>query len=144
MTEAGFGSSVYFFCRVAGAFIGTVLLAKISDRKYYVSHLIIGIAVIISMFAVGDSKLALMILLGAAGYAFSSIFSVIYSQALKHLPEKADEISGLMITGVFGGALVPPLMGVFSDMAGSQTGSIIVIAAFALYLLVCGLKLKKA
>lgn len=144
MTEAGFGSSIYFLCRVGGAFIGTVLLAKISDRKYYISHLIIGIAVVVSMFAVKDSKITLMILLGAAGYAFSSIFSVIYSQALKYLPEKADEISGLMITGVFGGALVPPLMGVFSDLTGSQTGSIIVIAAFALYLLVCGLKLKKA
>ena len=144
MTEAGFGSSIYFLCRVGGAFIGTVLLAKISDRKYYISHLIIGIAVVVSMFAVKDSKITLMILLGAAGYAFSSIFSVIYSQALKYLPEKADEISGLMITGVFGGALVPPLMGVFSDLTGSQTGSIIVIAAFALYLLVCGLKLNKA
>jgi fucose permease len=69
---------------------------------------------------------------------------VLYSQALKHIPEKADEISGLMITGVFGGALVPPMMGVFSDMTGSQSGSLIVIAFFALYLLFCGIKIKKA
>jgi fucose permease len=49
-----------------------------------------------------------------------------------------------MITGVFGGALVPPMMGVFSDMTGSQSGSLIVIAFFALYLLFCGIKIKKA
>ena len=144
MAEAGFGSSVYFLCRVAGAFIGTVLLTKISDRKYYLFHLVIGLAVIAVMFAGISQKTLLMILIGCTGYAFSSIFSVLYSQAMKHIPEKADEISGLMITGVFGGALVPPIMGIFSDMTGSQTGSLIVIAAFALYLLFCGFRLKRA
>lgn len=144
ITEAGFGSSVYFLCRVAGAFIGTFLLSRISDRKYYLFHIILGLAVIAVMFAGVSEKIMLMILIGGTGYAFSSIFSVLYSQALKHIPEKADEISGLMITGVFGGALVPPMMGVFSDMTGSQAGSLIVIAAFALYLLFCGIRLKKA
>lgn len=144
MSEAGFGSSVYFLCRVAGAFIGTFLLTKISDKKYYLTHMVIGIVVILLMFTGISGKLMLMILLGITGYAFSSLFSVIYSQALKYLPEKADEISGLMITGVFGGALVPPLMGVLSDLFSSQTGSLIVIVAFASYLLYCGLKFKKA
>jgi fucose permease len=129
---------------VAGAFIGTFLLTRISDRKYYLCHLILGLAVIAVMFAGVSEKIMLMVLIGCTGYAFSSIFSVLYSQALKHIPEKADEISGLMITGVFGGALVPPMMGVFSDMTGSQSGSLIVIAFFALYLLFCGIKIKKA
>lgn len=144
MTEAGFGSSVYFLCRVAGTFIGTFLLTRISDRKYYMFHIILGIVIIVTMFAGISDKTLLMVLLGCSGYAFSSIFSVLYSQALKYAPSKADEISGLMITGVFGGALVPPVMGVFSDLTGSQAGSLAVIAAFALYLLFCGLRIKKA
>ena len=111
---------------------------SLNITPYYLCHLILGLAVIAVMFAGVSEKIMLMVLIGCTGYAFSSIFSVLYSQALKHIPEKADEISGLMITGVFGGALVPPMMGVFSDMTGSQSGSLIVIAAFALYLLFCG------
>lgn len=142
MTEAGFGSSLYFLCRVAGAFIGTFLLTRISDRRYYTIHSALGIVVIL-LLAFADGRLMLMALLGASGYAFSSIFSVLYSQAMKHRPANADEISGLMITGVFGGALVPPLMGVMTDLIGSQTGSVIVIGVFAIYLLMCSFKFKK-
>ncbi|MCW3789829.1 hypothetical protein [Plebeiibacterium sediminum] len=54
--------------------------------------------------------------------------------ALKARPEKGNEISGLMITGVFGGAVFPFLMGILSDLLGSQIGGIIIILAGALYL----------
>lgn len=138
---AGYGSSVYFFCRVLGAFLGTFLLTKLSDRLYYMVHTVLGIAVLL-LLLFAQQQTMILILLGAAGYAFSSIFSVIYSQALKHRPDYANEISGLMITGVFGGAVVPPLMGVAADFVGSQIGSLIVITIFAVYLFVCGFTLQ--
>ena len=50
-------------------------------------------------------------------------------------PDKANEISGLMITGVSGGAVIPPLMGSMTDMMGSQAGSIVIIGICMLYLL---------
>ena len=141
LAHAGYGSSVYFFCRVLGAFLGTFLLTKMSDKLYYLIHSVLGIAVLLTlMFAQGQTLI--VVLLGMAGYAFSSIFSVIYSQALKHKPNLANEISGLMITGVFGGAVVPPLMGVAADWVGSQVGSMVVIACFAVYLLICGFTLQ--
>lgn len=136
LSEAGYGSSIYFFCRVAGAFIGTFLLTKISDKRYYPLHLLLGGVALVGLLFASD-KLALILLLGTTGYAFSSIFSVIYSQALKHKPNKANEISGLMITGIFGGAVTPPLMGLLSDAFQSQAGPIVILILLSLYLLRC-------
>ena len=85
----------------------------------------------------------MLVLVGLIGFACSSIFSVIYSTALKCHPEKANEISGLMITGVCGGAVIPPLMGFTTDLLGSQTGSLLVISACMLYLAGCALALRR-
>ena len=88
--------------------------------------------------------MAILVLVGLIGFFCSSIFSVIYSSALKKRPEKANEISGLMIMGVFGGAVIPPLMGVMADTLQSQVGSLLVIAASMLYLVGCSLWLGRA
>lgn len=85
----------------------------------------------------------MLALVGLIGFACSSIFSVIYSTALKCHPEKANEISGLMITGVCGGAVIPPLMGFTTDLLGSQTGSLLVISACMLYLAGSALALRR-
>lgn len=141
LENAGYASSVYFFWRVVGAFAGTLLLARLSDRSYYLSHILLGLGTIGVLYFVRDS-VAVLAAIGAAGFAFSSIFAVIYSQALKHLPARANEISGLMITGVCGGAVVPPLMGLMTDAVGSQAGSLAVLSLFVLYLAACGLTIK--
>lgn len=134
--QAGYGSSVYFFCRVVGAFVGSLLLTYLSDKRYYCMHVLLGLLVLCSL-CFAENRYALLAGIGIGGFAFSSIFSVIYSQALKHLPARTNEISGLMIMGVFGGAVVPPLMGIVTDAVGAQTGSLAVLILFSLYLLAC-------
>ena len=88
---------------------------------------------------------AILVMVGLIGYACSSIFPIIYSKAITARPEKANEISGLMITGVFGGAVVPPLMGITADSMNCQAGSLIIITVCLLYLtyLAFGLKTGK-
>ena len=81
------------------------------------------------------------------GFFSASIFSVIISLGIKHLPAKANEISGLMIMGVVGGGVVSLLMGVTADKMGSQIGSLAVIAVCVAYLALCAfvlLRPKKA
>lgn len=68
---------------------------------------------------------------------------VLFSQALKARPEKNNEISGFMITGICGGAVIPPLMGVAAQAAGSQAGSLAVISICLVYLLYCAFALGK-
>jgi MFS transporter, FHS family, L-fucose permease len=69
----------------------------------------------------------------------TNIFPIIYSNAIQRRPDKANEISGLMITGVFGGAVIPFFMGLVSDKIGSQNGSLIVILLSVVYLIYCSL-----
>ena len=140
--QAGLGSSVYFISRTAGAFIGSVLLVRMNDIRYFRIHIFAAIAAMALLYFV-QGTIGMLILIGLIGFFCSSIFSVIYSVALKRHPEKANEISGLMIMGVCGGAVIPPLMGFFADLTGNQTGSLLVITACMVYLAACALALKK-
>ena len=131
---AGYGTSWYFAARTAGAFCGAFLLAKVSEKSYFrINMIVASIAIIGLMFAQTQAMILLLVCLVA--FCISSIFAVIYSAAIRSEPEKADEISGLMITGVSGGALTPFFMGLMTDAVGSQNGSLFVIAVCAVYLL---------
>jgi len=144
LAQAGFGSSVYFAFRTAGALLGAILLAKINEMKYFRVNMFIAITAMIALFFIKE-QYAMLALVGVVGFTCSSIFAVIYSMAIQARPEKANEISGLLITGVFGGAVIPPLMGLATDAIGSQVGSLIVILLSICYLLYCsfGVKVSK-
>ena len=82
-------------------------------------------------------QVLVLAMVGLLGFLCSSIFPIIYSAAMKARPDKANDISGLMVTGVSGGAAIPPLMGVMADSLGNQAGSVIVILLCAVYLAAC-------
>ena len=50
------------------------------------------------------------------------------------MPDRQNEVSGLMIMGLFGGTVFPLLMGFAADAAG-QTGAVAVMAVGVVYLL---------
>ena len=54
------------------------------------------------------------------------------------MPERSNEISGLMVTAIVGGALLPPLMGLLADATSVSTGFLVPLAC-AVYLLIVGL-----
>ena len=54
---------------------------------------------------------------------------------------QANEVSGLMIMGVAGGAVIPPLMGVIADAMG-QTGGLALLLVAMVYLLITAFGLK--
>lgn len=139
--EAGYGSSVYFVCRTIGALIGSVLLMKVSERLYFRLNILAALVAIGLLFVLQSTSLVLA-LVGLVGFFCSSIFPIIYSAALKARPEKGNEISGLMIMGVFGGAVIPPAMGVMTDLVGSQAGSLIILTITIVYLTGCAFWMK--
>ena len=141
--QAGYGSSVYFVCRTIGALVGSILLVRISDVSYFRANILAALAAIVVLFFV-QGTVAILVMVGLIGFFCSSIFSVIYSSALKRRPEKANEISGLMIMGVCGGAVIPPLMGVMADTLHCQIGSLLVITACLVYLVGCSLWLGRS
>ena len=134
--KASLGASVYFICRTIGAFLGTFLLARMDDIKYLKINLFLAVVAMTFLFFVRPAW-AILAGIGGIGFFCSSVFSVLFSQALKARPEKANEISGFMITGVCGGAVIPPLMGLATEWVGNQRGSLLVITLCLAYLVRC-------
>ena len=134
--KASLGASVYFICRTIGAFLGTFLLARMDDIKYLKINLFLAVFAMAFLFFVRPAW-AILAGIGGIGFFCSSVFSVLFSQALKARPEKANEISGFMITGVCGGAVIPPLMGLATEWVGNQRGSLLVITLCLAYLVWC-------
>jgi len=133
---ANLGSSMYFICRTAGAFIGTFLLAVMRTKLYFRTNMFaaLGLLLLLAFISV-PSPVFVLSIIGAIGFTCSSIFAVIFSAAIQEKPEKTNEISGLMITGVVGGAVFPPLMTLSTQLFnGAQTGGLLVLSMAALYL----------
>ena len=74
----------------------------------------------------------------------SNIFSIIFAQALNSTDTEKNEVSGLMIMGLFGGTIFPLAMGFASDYLGGQYGAIGVMTVGVIYLMCYILKIKKA
>ena len=114
LAEAGFATSLYFIFRTIGCFLGAFILRKASAKLFF----------------------------AMIGFGNSNVFSIIFSQALFAAPDKKNEVSGLMIMGLFGGTVFPLAMGVAADAVG-QTGAVAVMTVGVIYLLIYTLKIKK-
>jgi fucose permease len=138
---ANLGASMYFFCRTIGAFIGTFLLAVMSARLYFRVNMLTALALLLLLaFIPISSSIFVLCMIGAIGFTCSSIFAVIFSSAIQTKPEKTNEISGLMITGVVGGAIFPPIMTLSTTLFnGAQMGGLLVLSLAAVYLCVLAL-----
>ena len=142
LDQAGLGTSLYFIARTTGTFVGAILLIKFSGRNFLIISMIVAILGMLVMLMMSNLW-AILVLIFILGFAVANVFSIIFSSALQKMPERANEISGLMIMGVAGGAVIPPLMGVVSDNLG-QAGGLAVLLVAMIYLLFTGFNLKKA
>lgn len=133
LAEAGFATSFYFIFRTAGCFMGSYLLAKFGDKIIFVISVSMIFAGIIALFF--PDKNIIYFGIALFGLGNSNIFPVMFSQALKRKPDSHNEVSGLMITGIFGGAIFPPIMGMATDLMHSQAGAIIVLLVCVAFLL---------
>lgn len=132
LNEAAFATSLYFIFRTIGCFTGTVFLRMMKPRVFFTISIVMMALSMAGLFF-GESKMMLYIAIALVGYGNSNVFSIIFSQALLSVPEKKNEVSGLMIMGLFGGTVFPLIMGVASDAIG-QIGAVLVMAIGVLYL----------
>ena len=142
LDEAAMATSLYFIFRTIGCFSGTFILRWISSRLFFgVSSAMIAAAMAGLFFA--DTPAFLYICIALIGFGNSNIFPIIFSQALLNEPDKKNEVSGLMIMGLFGGTIFPLAMGYAADMVG-QNGSVAVMAVGAIFLMVYTFMIKKS
>ena len=132
LNEAAFATSLYFIFRTLGCLTGSFFLRILSHRLFFIVSVALMAASMLGL-AFGSSAAVLYTAIALVGYGNSNIFSLVFSQALLSDESRQNEISGLMIMGLFGGTVFPLLMGFASDAIG-QLGAILVMAAGVAYL----------
>ncbi len=141
LEKAGLGISLYFMARTIGAFAGAIILAKFSGRKFFIASMSVAIPALAAMLFIGNLWAGLVMVF-LVGLAVANVFSIIFATALKKKPERANEISGLLVMGIAGGAVMPLIMGMVSDSFG-QTAGIAVLLVALTYLLFSAIKMEK-
>ena len=139
--DASFATSLYFIFRTVGCFLGAFILSRMSAKIFFgISVAMMALAMVgLSLF---HGKEIIYICIGLIGFGNSNVFSIIFSQAIQSMPQRKNEISGLMIMGLFGGTVFPLFMGFLSDAMASQLGAVIVLSVGVLYLMLLCPKLK--
>ena len=141
LEDAAFATGLYFIFRTIGAFTGAFILRVVSARIFFAISVVMMLASMIILFS-AHSLTAIYVGIALVGYGNSNVFSIIFSQALLSSPSEKNEVSGLMIMGLFGGTIFPLCMGFAADAFG-QPGAIAVMTAGVIYLLFYTIKIKK-
>lgn len=141
LEEAGFATSIYFIFRTLGCFSGAFILNKVSAKSFF------GFSVAMMLLAMGmlfvcDTLMPIYVGIALVGFGNSNVFSIIFAQALLSSPKEKNEISGLMIMGLFGGTVFPLAMGFAADALG-QVGAIAVMTIGVVYLLYFTTRIKQ-
>lgn len=132
LNEAAFATSLYFIFRTIGCLTGSFILRTVKTRTFFIISVVMMALSMVGLFF-GQSQWVLYTAIALVGYGNSNIFSMVFSQAMLALPEKKNEVSGLMIMGLFGGTVFPLIMGFASDAIG-QIGAVTVMAVGVVYL----------
>lgn len=140
LSKFEYATSLYFAFRTLGCFTGSFIMRKLNIRTFFA---IIVVMMGLSMigFVFGTEQWELWAAIALVGYGNSNVFSIVFSQAMLSEPEKKNEVSGLMIMGLFGGTVFPLLMGFASDAAKAagamypQIWAAVVMAIGVVYLL---------
>ncbi|MBP3669256.1 MAG: MFS transporter [Bacteroides sp.] len=141
LTDAGFATSLYFIFRTVGCFLGAFILQKVSSKSFFALSSVMMLLAMVGLFMF-QSEMMIYVCIAMIGFGNSNIFPIVFSQALFAMPDKKNEVSGLMIMGLFGGTVFPLAMGLASDVMG-QNGAVAVMAIGAIYLIIYTLKIKK-
>lgn len=140
LDKAGLGCSLYYVARTVGTFAGAVVLSRVSSRRFLTATMLLALAAM-AVFIGSSESHVLFAALFALGLLCANVFAIALSAALEFAPAQANAVSALMIMGVAGGALLPPVMGVVADLGG-QAASLYVPAAALACILFASLKLK--
>ena len=132
LNDAAFATSLYFIFRTLGCLTGSFFLRVMKARTFFIISVAMMALSMVGMF-VGTSQAVIYAAIALVGYGNSNIFSIVLSQALLSLPDRKNEVSGLMIMGLFGGTVFPLLMGLASDVVG-QVGAVAVMTVGVVYL----------
>jgi fucose permease len=142
LEEASRGISFYFAALMISRFLGAVLLNFFKPKPFLILTTLLTIISFVGMILAPNPTVG-KVFIFLAGLGSGNLFPLIFSITVNKLPERVNEISGLMIMAVSGGAAIPPLMGLVSQNFGGSA-SIYVVIGCMVYILFAGLYARKA
>lgn len=134
LNEAAFATSLYFIFRTVGCLTGSFILRILPTRTFFTISVAMMVCSMLCLFF-SSEQWVLYAAIALIGYGNSNIFPMCFAKAITSVPDKQNEVSGLMIMGLFGGTIFPLLMGVMSDAMG-QAGAVLVMAVGVVYLFI--------
>jgi fucose permease len=121
------GTGLFFLALTIGRFSGGVILNWMSARKFFIVTSLVSILALAGLFV--PNRTVAVASFFVAGLGFANIFPLAFSLTVESLPQFTNELSGLMVTAIVGGAILPPLMGLVSDRSSVQIGFLVPMAA---------------
>ena len=141
LDKAGMAPTVYFVAKTIATALGAILFAKVSAAKCFPWFMGVGLAATVCIFFAG-SPTAFLACVFVAALMTANSFGMCMGLALDKVPEKANEISALMVMAIVGGAIVSPILGFAQKNAGVR-GLTTVLSACITVLLVISLLSKR-
>ena len=134
--------ALFFLPILIGRFAGSAILRKIPAKRFLLTTVLLSILGII-MLLFGNKLVALTGVV-FVGLGFANIFPLVFSITVDAMPERTNELSGLMVTAIVGGAIVPPIMGLVADASSVLIGFVVPLAAIVYILYAAMRNLRKA
>jgi len=135
------GTGLFFMALTIGRFCGGVVLNWMAPRKFLLVTCGAAVLGLLGLFIPVATVAAVSFFV--AGLGFANVFPLVFSIAVDHMPARANELSGLMVTAIVGGAILPPIMGFVADQTKSmQLGFLVPLAAIG-YVAVIALANRK-
>ena len=129
-------AGVLFFdlALLAGRFLGGVILNWLKPKVFFRISVLVAILGLFGLFLASSSwgmELSRLGFISAIliGLGFANIFPLIFSITIDSMPERSNELSGLMVTAIVGGAFLPPLMGLLADQWSILVGFFVPVMA---------------
>ena len=135
LEKAGLGNSVYFLARTVGAFLGGLILMKYPAGKFFTASSLVALAALVGLIF-SNNLVTVLVFVALFGLGYANLFSVIFSISMLKVPQKTNEVSALLIVGVCGGAIIPPVLGVVTDSFGTQGAALVALTLAWLFMVV--------
>lgn len=135
LEKAGLGNSVYFLARTVGAFLGGLILMKYPAGKFFTASSLVALAALVGLIF-SKNLVTVLVFVALFGLGYANLFSIIFSISMLKVPRKTNEVSALLIVGVCGGAIIPPVLGVVTDSFGTQGAALVALTLAWLFMVV--------
>ena len=162
-TTAGFVAGTYWLLMLVGRFVSSLISGKVSSRAQLAATSAVAILLVISAMFTTEISTVMPVFTGSKGFAMAQVpltalllvlcglctsvmWGAIFNLAVEGLGAKSAAASGLFMTMVIGGGILPLVQGAIADATSYMTSYWLPVAALAYicWFALLGSKVKKA